>query len=52
MNNIHFEVINGGEPTEEEMLAIYKALYKIYNPEPSLYNKPQHRPRYWEFRRQ
>ena len=52
MNNIHFEVVGGGEPTEEEMLAIYKALYKRYNPQPSLYNAPQLRGPYWDFRRQ
>ena len=50
MNNIRFEVV-GGNPTEEEKLAIYKALYKVYNPERSMYNRPQLRPRYWEFKR-
>ena len=52
MNNIRFEVIGGGEPTEEEMLAIYQALYKRYNQERSIYNRPQLRGPYWDFRRQ
>lgn len=51
MNNIRFEIING-KPTEEERKAIYEALYKRYNPQRSLYNRPQLKPTYWEFRRQ
>jgi hypothetical protein len=51
MNNIKFEVVSGGEPTEEELLAIHKALYQTYNPKPSLYGRPQLRSTSWEFRR-
>jgi hypothetical protein len=49
--NIKFEVVGGGEPTEEELLAIYKAVYQKYNPKPSLYGRPQLRSTSWEFRR-
>ena len=51
MPNVRFEVVGGGEPTEEELLAIHKALYKIYNPQRSIYGMPQLRPTTWEFRR-
>ena len=51
MTNIIFEVVGGGDPTEDELKAIHKAIYQKYNPKPSLYGRPQLRSTTWDFRR-